>query len=69
MSFIKFVEKYNFDSMYSKPERHVVSKAYSISKNTAAVDKLLLKLKSRVVSKPHTLNWRARKPNSLAFSR
>jgi hypothetical protein len=45
ISFIKFAEKYNFDSLYSKPGCHVVSKAFPISKNTAAVDILLLKLR------------------------
>jgi hypothetical protein len=44
MSLIKLTEKSNFDTLYSKPVCHVVSKAFSISKNTAAVD-MLLKLR------------------------
>jgi hypothetical protein len=44
MSFIKLIENANLDNLYSKPGCHVVSKAFSISKNTAAVDILLLKL-------------------------
>jgi hypothetical protein len=35
MSFIKLVENSNLDNLYSKPECHVVSKAFSMSKNTA----------------------------------
>jgi hypothetical protein len=35
---IKRVENSNFDILYSKPECHVVSKAFSMSKNTAVVD-------------------------------
>jgi hypothetical protein len=31
--------------MYSKPRCHAVSKAFSISKNTAAIDMLLMKFK------------------------
>jgi hypothetical protein len=45
MSFMKLTEKSNFDNLYSKPVCHVVSKAFSISKNVAAVDILLLKLR------------------------
>jgi hypothetical protein len=32
-SLIKLVENSNFDNLYSKPECHAVSKAFSISKN------------------------------------
>jgi hypothetical protein len=46
ISLIKLVENYNFDNLYSKPMCHVVSKAFSMSNNTAAVDILL---KFRVV--------------------
>jgi hypothetical protein len=45
ISFAKFAGNHNFDILYSKPECHVVSKAFSISKNTAAVDILLLKFR------------------------
>jgi hypothetical protein len=45
MSLIKLVENSNLDNLYSNAECHVVSKAFSISKNTAAVDMLLLKLR------------------------
>jgi hypothetical protein len=41
ISFIKFAEKCNFDSLYSKPGCQVMSKTFSMSKNTAAVDMLL----------------------------
>jgi hypothetical protein len=44
MSLIKLVGNSSSDNLYSKPGCHVVSKAFSISKNTAAVDILLLKL-------------------------
>jgi len=39
--FIKFTESCNFDTLCNKPGCHVVSKAFSVSKNTAAVDILL----------------------------
>jgi hypothetical protein len=42
ISFIKFADTCNLDSLYSKPGSHVVSKTFSISKNTAAVDIILL---------------------------
>jgi hypothetical protein len=45
MSLIKLVENSNSDNIYSKPECHMGSKAFSMSKNTAAVDILLLKLR------------------------
>jgi hypothetical protein len=37
ISIIKLIENSNLDSLYSKPVCHVVSKAFSMSKNTAAV--------------------------------
>jgi hypothetical protein len=43
-----------------------VSKAFSISKNTAAVDILLLKFQGHMIHKPHTLKCHAvtcEKPN------
>jgi type II secretory pathway component PulL len=48
ISLITLAENANFDSLYSKPEFQVVSKAVSISKNTAAIDILLLKFKVTV---------------------
>jgi hypothetical protein len=45
MSLIKLVENSNLDKIHSKPECHMLSKAFSISKNTAAVDIALLKLR------------------------
>jgi hypothetical protein len=43
ISLIMLVEKFNFDNLYSRAKCHLVSKAFSISKNTAVVDKLSLK--------------------------
>jgi hypothetical protein len=45
MSLNKLVENSNLDHLYSKPECHVVSKGFSMSKNTAAEDIFLLKLR------------------------
>jgi hypothetical protein len=45
ISFIKLAENVNSNSLYSRPGCHVVSKAFWISKNTATVDILLLKLR------------------------
>jgi len=42
ISFIKFVEKCNLDNFY-EPGCHIVSEAFSISKDTAAVVILLIK--------------------------
>jgi hypothetical protein len=72
MSLIKLVECSNFDNIYSKPECNVVSKAFSMSKNTAAVDILLLKLRvTWSVSLIHcsVVLLRARKRNWLTLSR
>jgi len=72
MSFIKFTEKCNFNNLYSKPGCHAVSKAFSIFKNTAAVDILLLKLRvTWSVNFVHwsVVLWRARKPNWFVFSK
>jgi hypothetical protein len=41
---IKLVENSYLDNLYTKPVYHAVSKAFSMCKNTAAVDILLLKL-------------------------
>jgi hypothetical protein len=72
MSLIRLVENFNLDSLYSKLGCHVVSKAFSMSKNTAAVHSLLLKLRvtwSVSLIYCNVLLWRARKPNWLALSR
>jgi hypothetical protein len=45
ISLIKLVKNSNLDNLYNKPECRVVSKAFLISKNTAAVDILLFKLR------------------------
>jgi hypothetical protein len=69
---IKLAENFNLDSLYNKPECHVVSKAFSKSKNIAAVVILLLKVRATwSVSLIHcsVMLWRARKPNWLALSR
>jgi hypothetical protein len=42
---VPVVLNYNSDSLYSRPGCHVVSKAFSMSKNTAAVDILILKFR------------------------
>jgi hypothetical protein len=42
---IKLVQNCNLDNLYGKPECHVLSKAISMSKNTAAVNILLLKIR------------------------
>jgi hypothetical protein len=71
MSLIKFVDNFNLYNLHSKPRYHVW-KAFSISKNTATVDMLLLKFKVTLsVSLIHcsVVLWRARKPNWLALSR
>jgi hypothetical protein len=60
------------DSVCSKPECHVVSEAFTMSKNTAAIDILLLKLRvmwSVSLMYCSVVLWRARKPNWLALSR
>jgi hypothetical protein len=44
---MSLVEKSNSDNLYSKPECHVVSKAFQISKNTAPVDILFFKFRWR----------------------
>jgi hypothetical protein len=45
MSLVILVEKFNFDNLQSKPVCHVVSKAFSVSKSTAAIDTFLLKFR------------------------
>jgi hypothetical protein len=72
MSLIKLFGNSNLLNLYSKPGCHVVSKVFSISKNTAAVDILLLKLRvTWSVSLIHcsVVLWRARKPNWHALRR
>jgi hypothetical protein len=48
MSFNKLIDNSNLDNLYSKPRCHVVSKAFSISKNTAAVD-IIVEVKGHMV--------------------
>jgi hypothetical protein len=45
ISLMKLVENSKFDNLCSKPECHVVSKAFLMSKNTAALVSLLFKLR------------------------
>jgi hypothetical protein len=45
LSLIKFVKNCNLCNSYNRPVCHVVTEAFSIFKNTAAVDMLLLKFK------------------------
>jgi hypothetical protein len=45
ISLSKLVKNFNSEFLYSKPRFHVLSNAISMSKNTAAVDMLLLKSK------------------------
>jgi hypothetical protein len=45
MSLINMVKNSNLHNLHSKPECHVVSKAFSMFKNTVAIDILLLKLR------------------------
>jgi hypothetical protein len=68
------VESIKFDNLYIKPEGHVLSKAFSMSKNTAAVDILQVLLKLRVawsVILIHcsVVRWRPRKTNWLPLSK
>jgi hypothetical protein len=59
MNLMTLAEKFHLSSLYSKPGCHLVSKAFSVSNNTAAVNKLLMKFKSHVVREPHALERRA----------
>jgi hypothetical protein len=66
------IENLSFINLYSKSRCHAVLKAISISKNTAAVNMLLLKLKvTWSISLIHwsVMLWWAVKPNWLALSR
>jgi hypothetical protein len=42
-SLCRLIENFRLDNLYSRPRCHVVSKAFSLSKNTAAIDVLMLK--------------------------
>jgi hypothetical protein len=69
---MRLIGNCNSDSVYSRPGCHVVSKAFSMSRNTATVDILLLKFRETwSVSLIHwsVMLWRAWKPNWLAFSK
>jgi hypothetical protein len=43
ITLMRLVKISDSDSLYSRPERHIMFKAFSISKNISAVDTLLLK--------------------------
>jgi hypothetical protein len=45
ISLMRLIENKNSDNLYSIQGSHVVSKAFSVSKNTAVVDLLLLKFR------------------------
>jgi hypothetical protein len=45
ISLLRLIENCNVYNLYSKPTYYVLSKVFSISKNTLAVDILLLKFK------------------------
>jgi hypothetical protein len=45
ISFTKFDEKSNFNSLYSEPGCYVLSNAFPIFKNTTAIDIMFLKLR------------------------
>jgi hypothetical protein len=62
-------EHSNFYNLYSRPGCQVVSKAFSISKNTAAVDILLLKFKVTwsVVSRARKDSRLYRRPSELGL--
>lgn len=59
ISLIKLVKKCNFYNLYSKLGFHVVSEAFWISKNTAAVDILLFKFRVCITRRPHMLKYHA----------
>jgi hypothetical protein len=67
---MSLVENSNSDSLYSRPECHILSKAFSRSKTTAAVDILLLKFMvmwSASLIHWSLVLWCAWKPNWLPF--
>jgi hypothetical protein len=72
ISLMRLVNNTNSHNLYSRPERHVALKTTSISKNTAAINILLLKF--RVIRFASLIYWSivlwsARKPNWVAFSK
>jgi hypothetical protein len=72
ISLMRLVEKANSDNLWSRPECHVLWKAFSVYRNTAAVDMLLLKFRvmwSASLIHWSVVLWSARKPNWLAFSK
>jgi hypothetical protein len=72
ISLMRPAENFNSDSLYSRPEYHVVPKAFSMSKNSTATDILLLKfIATWSVSLIHwsAALWCAQKPKWLAFSK
>jgi hypothetical protein len=72
ISLMRLIGNCNTDSLYSRSWCHVASKAFSMSKNIAAVDILLLKFRETwPVSLIHwsVMLWHARNANWLAFSK
>jgi hypothetical protein len=71
ISLMRLVENSYSDNLCSRPECHVVSKPFSISKNTGAVDILLIFTVTWSASLIHwsVVLWSAGKPNWLAFSK
>jgi hypothetical protein len=55
INLIKHAENFKLDNLYSKPGCHVVSKVFSISNNTAAVDILMLKFRVTWSVGPRTM--------------
>jgi hypothetical protein len=71
ISLMRPAESCNSDSLYNRPDCRVVSKAFTISKNTEAID---ISLKFRVMWFVSLIHWIvvlrcARKTNWLAFSK
>jgi hypothetical protein len=69
---MRLVENFNSNNLYSRPECHVVSKAFLISKNTAAVDILFFKFRGTWSARLIHLNivlWSARKPQWPAYNK
>jgi hypothetical protein len=70
ISLIRLIKYFNPDNLYTKPQFHNVTKALSISKNTAAVDMLLLKFKitwSVSLIRWNFIPWRVQKPTCLSL--
>jgi hypothetical protein len=68
---MRIVRNSNSDHVYSKPECHAVSKTFSISKNTVAINTLLKfsVMWSASLIQWSVILWFAQKPNWLAVSK